>query len=45
MDFTFEALSILVVLLPGFLSSALLDHVVVRRSRDNVQRIIERLSP
>ncbi|HEX2253601.1 MAG TPA: DUF6338 family protein [Thermoanaerobaculia bacterium] len=43
MDFTFEALSILVVLLPGFLSSALLDHVVVRRGRDNVQRVVEAL--
>ena len=41
--FTREALSLLIFLLPGFLSMAMLDMLTPGRKRDNLQRIINAL--
>ena len=41
---TFEALIILAVLLPGFLSSAILDMVVVRKPKGNLSKLIEAMA-
>jgi hypothetical protein len=43
MDITLEALALLIVLLPGFVSSSILDHVAVRKPKDHFGRIIEAL--
>lgn len=43
MDITLEALALLIVLLPGFVSSSILDHVIVRKPKDHFGRIIEAL--
>lgn len=43
MDVSFEALGILAVLLPGFVSSAILDHVVVRKPKDAFGKLTEAL--
>jgi hypothetical protein len=41
--FTQEALSLLIFLLPGFLSMAIIDMLTPGRKRDNLQRIINAL--
>lgn len=43
MEITLEALALLIFLLPGFVSSSLLDHVLVRKPKDNFGKIIEAL--
>lgn len=43
MDVSFEAFGILAILLPGFVSSTILDSVVVRKPKDSLPRIIEAL--
>lgn len=43
MDVSLEAFGILLILLPGFLSSTVLDHVVVRKPKENLPKIIEAL--
>lgn len=43
MDITGETLLIMVVLIPGFVSSALLDMVVTRKPKDSGDKLIEAL--
>lgn len=43
MSITFEALALMVLLLPGFVSSTALDHVLVRKPKDSLGKIIEAL--
>jgi hypothetical protein len=43
MPLTIEALGLLVVLFPGFLSSVLLDHISVRQPKDNFSKAVEAL--
>lgn len=43
MEVTFEALALLIFLLPGFVSSSILDHIMVRKPKDHFGRIIEAL--
>jgi len=43
MEVTFEALALLIFLLPGFVSSNILDHIMVRKPKDHFGRIIEAL--
>lgn len=43
MTWTSETISVLLVLLPGFLSSAILDALVVRKGRDLASRVLEAL--
>lgn len=43
MDISLEAFALLVPLLPGFVASSVLDHVVVRKPKDNLNKIIEAL--
>jgi uncharacterized protein DUF6338 len=43
MEFTSEALKIMVVLLPGFLASSVLNLILVRRAEEGMSRVIEAL--
>jgi hypothetical protein len=43
MEITHEAITIFVFLIPGFLSSLILNTVVVRTEKDNLSRIVEAL--
>lgn len=43
MSISLEAVAVLMILLPGFVSSAVLDHVVVRKSREGLAQITEAL--
>ncbi|MEM1115160.1 MAG: DUF6338 family protein [Bacteroidota bacterium] len=43
MNWSSETVSVLIVLLPGFLSSAVLDALIVRKDRDLAGRVLEAL--
>ena len=44
MDLTSESFSILIVLLPGFLSMTVLNAITVRQDRDNLTKLFEALA-
>ena len=44
MDLTSESFSILIVLLPGFLSMTVLNAITVRQDRDNLAKLFEALA-
>ena len=43
MEITFETVTVFVFLIPGFLSSAILNTVVVRKEKETFSRVIEAL--
>ena len=43
MNISYETLTVFVFLVPGFLSSIILNSVVVRREKDNLSKILEAL--